>query len=221
MGKPVPIGPKSRTDMDRCAAVRVRAGVEYNARSHTLKLISAMASELPKPRRLPGSVVVVSADTADQAVAEEAKVLADYLGAYTYRVSDVGASNVARLLSQQEALQAADVAIVVCGTDCSLPSLVAGIIQAPVVREGGGIEACNLLVTNSVNDTCAWAAVVDAFLGCAAALAWCPPERHLRCCRGLPLLAGCGAHERRRWRSARRPDAAHGRHQRQLHGGQH
>lgn len=52
----------------------------------TLKLKSASADQLPKPRRLPGSVAVVSADTADQAIAEEVRVLTDYMGGYSFAV---------------------------------------------------------------------------------------------------------------------------------------
>lgn len=124
----------ARVDPDMYAAVRHHApGVEYNARAHTLKLRSSNADQLPKTPRLPGSVAIVTADTADQAVAAEASVLADYLGAYTFRISDVGASRIHALLSNVDSLRAADVVVVVSGTDCSLPTLVAGLTQAPVV----------------------------------------------------------------------------------------
>lgn len=129
--------------------------MEYNARSRTLKLISQMADELPKAKRLPGSIAVVSADTADQMVSEECRVLSDYLGCYTYKITDVGANNLQRLLAQQDALRAADVLIVVCGTDCALPSLVAGMTIAPVVsvcswpRGEAYMHACITTVTTT------------------------------------------------------------------------
>ncbi len=113
------------------------AGVEYNARARTLKLKSATAEQLPKPRRLPGSVAVVSADTSDQAIAEEVRVLSDYMGAYCFGIRDVGAANLHGLLSNVESLRAADVVVVVSGTDCTLPSLIAGITQSPVVGARG------------------------------------------------------------------------------------
>lgn len=124
----------ARVDPDLYAAVRLHApGVEYNARARTLKLKSPSAEQLPKTPRLPGSVAIVSADTADQGVAEETRVLADYMGAYCFRISDVGATRIHALLSNVDSLRAADVVVVVAGADCALPSLVAGLTQAPVV----------------------------------------------------------------------------------------
>ncbi|KXZ55395.1 hypothetical protein GPECTOR_3g520 [Gonium pectorale] len=124
----------ARIDPATYSAVRMHApGVEYNARARTLKLRSASADQLPKPRRLPGSVAVVSADTADQAIAEEVRVLADYMGAYCFPLRDVGAANLHALLSNVDSLRAADVVVVVAGTDCALPALVAGITQSPVI----------------------------------------------------------------------------------------
>ncbi|KAG2501868.1 hypothetical protein HYH03_000366 [Edaphochlamys debaryana] len=124
----------ARVDPATYSAVRMHApGVEYNARARTLKLRSATADQLPKPRRLPGSMAVVSADTADQEIAEEVRVLADYMGAYAFPIKDVGAANLHALLSNLDSLRAADVVIVVAGTDVALPSLVAGLTQAPVV----------------------------------------------------------------------------------------
>lgn len=124
----------ARIDPDMYAAVRKYApGVEYNARARILKLKSPNADQLPKAPRLPGSVAVVSADTADLAVAEECRILTDYMGCYAYKISDVGTSNLHHLLSNVEALRAADVVIVVSGMDGSLPSIVAGITQAPVI----------------------------------------------------------------------------------------
>ncbi|EFJ45033.1 hypothetical protein VOLCADRAFT_64260, partial [Volvox carteri f. nagariensis] len=124
----------ARIDPATYSAVRMHApGVEYNARARTLKLKSATAEQLPKPRRLPGSVAIVSADTADQAIAEEVRVLSDYMGAYSFQIRDVGAANLHGLLANVASLRAADVVVVVAGTDCALPSLVAGITQSPVI----------------------------------------------------------------------------------------
>lgn len=124
----------ARIDPATYSAVRMHApGVEYNARALTLKLRSATADQLPKQRRLPGSVAIISADTADQAVAEEVKVLTDYMGGYCFQVKDVGTQNLHGLLSNVDSLRAADVVVVVAGTDIGLPSLVAGLVQSPVI----------------------------------------------------------------------------------------
>ncbi|GIL68034.1 hypothetical protein Vafri_21318 [Volvox africanus] len=134
----------ARIDPATYSAVRMHApGVEYNARARTLKLKSASAEQLPKQRRLPGSVAVVSADTADQSIAEEVRVLCDYLGAYTFQIRDVGSANLHGLLTNVDSLRAADVVVVVAGMDCALPPLVAGITQSPVIAvpTSGGFGA--------------------------------------------------------------------------------
>ncbi len=67
-------------------------------------------------------------------------MLADYMGCYSYAIRDVGVCNLHGLLSNLESLRAADVVLVVAGTDTGLPALVAGLTQSPVVRglEGRG-----------------------------------------------------------------------------------
>ncbi|GFR39778.1 hypothetical protein Agub_g263 [Astrephomene gubernaculifera] len=124
----------ARIDPATYSAVRLHApGVEYNARARTLKLRSATAEQLPRPMRFPGSVAIVSADTADLAVAEEVRVLADYLGAYCFPLRGMGSCSLHALLSNVDSLRAADVVVVVTGMDCSLPGVVAGLTPSPVV----------------------------------------------------------------------------------------
>lgn len=107
--------------------------MEYNARSHTLLLRSPQADTLPKQERLPGSICVVSGGTADLAVAEECKVTAEHLGCYCFRITDVSVSELGKLLQNLDALRAADALVVVCGTDAALPSVLAGLVDVPVV----------------------------------------------------------------------------------------
>ena len=83
--------------------------------------------------RLAGRVAVVCAGTSDLPVAEEAAVTADALGAEVVRVHDVGVAGLHRLLSRAEVLRAARVVIAVAGMEGALPSVVAGLVAAPVV----------------------------------------------------------------------------------------
>jgi NCAIR mutase (PurE)-related protein len=79
------------------------------------------------------SVLVVCAGTADVAVAEEAAVTAAALGSRTERLYDVGVAGVHRLLAARETLNSANVVVVVAGMDGALPSLVGGLVSAPVI----------------------------------------------------------------------------------------
>jgi NCAIR mutase (PurE)-related protein len=80
-----------------------------------------------------GTVLVLSAGTADIPVAEEAAVTAETLGSRVERVFDVGVAGIHRLLAQREALFAANVLIVVAGMDGALPSVVGGLVSRPVI----------------------------------------------------------------------------------------
>jgi NCAIR mutase (PurE)-related protein len=78
-------------------------------------------------------VLIVCAGTADVAVAEEAAVTATALGSRTERLYDVGVAGVHRLLAARETLNAANVIIAVAGMDGALPTLVGGLVAAPVI----------------------------------------------------------------------------------------
>jgi hypothetical protein len=80
-----------------------------------------------------GRVVVAAAGTADLPVAEEAAVTAEVMGNDVDRVFDIGVAGLHRLLSEQDRLTAARVVIVVAGMEGALPSVVAGLVDVPVV----------------------------------------------------------------------------------------
>jgi NCAIR mutase (PurE)-related protein len=80
-----------------------------------------------------GLVVVVSAGTSDLPVAREALLTASYLGRPTELVVDVGVAGLHRVLARLELLRRARVIVVAAGMDGALPSVVAGLVSAPVV----------------------------------------------------------------------------------------
>jgi NCAIR mutase (PurE)-related protein len=95
-------------------------------------------SELLVCRRAPvppdaGLVAVVCAGTSDLPVAEEAWVTAEAFGCRVDTLVDVGVAGAHRLFADAERLQAADVLVVVAGMEGTLPSLVAGMVAAPVI----------------------------------------------------------------------------------------
>jgi pyridinium-3,5-biscarboxylic acid mononucleotide synthase len=88
--------------------------------------------ERPAPR-VRGTVLVVTAGTGDLPVAEEAVVTAQAFGNPVARLYDVGVAGIHRLLSQLEPLRTASVVIVVAGMEGALPSVVGGLVRAPVI----------------------------------------------------------------------------------------
>ncbi len=80
-----------------------------------------------------GTVAVVAAGTSDLPVAEEAAVTAEAFGHRVDRVYDVGVAGLGRLLGEESRLRAARVLVVVAGMEGALPSVVAGLVDKPVV----------------------------------------------------------------------------------------
>jgi NCAIR mutase (PurE)-related protein len=80
-----------------------------------------------------GTVMVVSAGTSDMPVAEEAVVTLRVMGNTVDSLYDVGVSGLHRLLDRRERLAKARVLIVVAGMEGALPSVVGGLVAAPVI----------------------------------------------------------------------------------------
>jgi NCAIR mutase (PurE)-related protein len=78
-------------------------------------------------------VAVVCAGTADLPVAEEAAITAEMCGNAVKRMYDVGVAGIHRLLDQVPALREARALVVVAGMEGALPSVVAGLVNAPVI----------------------------------------------------------------------------------------
>ncbi|MFN2459206.1 MAG: nickel pincer cofactor biosynthesis protein LarB [Candidatus Velthaea sp.] len=86
--------------------------------------------------RLPRSgrtVAVVCAGTSDVPVADEAAFTLDAFGHEVVRRSDVGVAGIHRLFADFDEVAACDVCIVAAGMEGALPSVVAGLVHAPVI----------------------------------------------------------------------------------------
>lgn len=94
------------------------------------RIVTCDIKALPRQR---GRVAVVCAGTSDVPVAEEAALIAERLGSRVDRIFDVGVAGLHRLLSRTEALRAARVLVVVAGMEGALPSVVAGLVDRPVI----------------------------------------------------------------------------------------
>ncbi len=102
-----------------------------SARWHEAARCITVALE-PAPKR-PGPIGVVCAGTSDLPVAEEAAVTLEIFGNHVERITDVGVAGLHRLLAERDRLSACHVLIVVAGMEGALPSVVAGLVDRPVI----------------------------------------------------------------------------------------
>jgi pyridinium-3,5-biscarboxylic acid mononucleotide synthase len=91
----------------------------------------AWPAEPPAPTG--GRVVVVAAGTSDLPVAREALLTVRHLGRSAEMIVDVGVAGLHRVLNHLDMLREARAVVVAAGMDGALPSVVAGLIAAPVV----------------------------------------------------------------------------------------
>jgi len=86
-----------------------------------------------KPLMNRGTIAVVTAGTSDIPVAEEAAITAEFLGNKVERLYDVGVAGIHRLLLNMDVIIRAQVLIVVAGMEGALASVVAGLVDKPVI----------------------------------------------------------------------------------------
>lgn len=93
------------------------------------------ATWVGKPIRIggKGSILVVCAGTSDIPVAEEAALIGEMMGNQVERLFDVGVAGIHRLLENRQRLLSASVLVVVAGMEGALPSVVAGLVDKPVI----------------------------------------------------------------------------------------
>ncbi|WP_256306778.1 nickel pincer cofactor biosynthesis protein LarB [Halobellus litoreus] len=86
-----------------------------------------------EPPTLDATAAIVTGGTADAAVAGEAATVLDAMGATVERIDDVGVAHLGRILDHLDALRAADVLVVAAGREGALPTVVAGLVDTPVI----------------------------------------------------------------------------------------
>ncbi|MFN3243913.1 MAG: nickel pincer cofactor biosynthesis protein LarB [Planctomycetota bacterium] len=80
-----------------------------------------------------GEVAVVSAGTADLPVADEAAVTLEIAGNRVARYTDIGVAGIHRLMARIDEIRRANAVVVVAGMEGALPSVVAGLVDKPVI----------------------------------------------------------------------------------------
>jgi NCAIR mutase (PurE)-related protein len=108
---------------------------------------------------LPGRVAVLCAGTSDIPVAEEAAVTVEFYAAAVDRYYDVGVAGLHRLLDKAASVREADVVVVAAGMEGALPSVVGGLVDAPVIAVptsiGYGASFHGLAALLAMLNTCA------------------------------------------------------------------
>jgi len=94
------------------------------------RAIVLQQKDIPKSKFV---LPIITAGTADLAVASEAKVTAEIMGQQAEIICDVGVAGIHRLLLQVEKLKNANVVIVVAGMEGALASIVGGLVDCPVI----------------------------------------------------------------------------------------
>ena len=118
----------TKTGWDAYAAVvEVAPDAEFHETAGAI--VIQPKSEEPKTR----GTLIVTAGTADLPVAEEAMLTARLMEQDSTLIADVGVAGLHRLLARLPEIREAKVIIVVAGMDAALPSVVAGLVSAPVI----------------------------------------------------------------------------------------
>ena len=161
----------TRVDAAKAAAVRA---LLPGAAVHDLARIVCLGAPAGRPPAAP--IAVVCAGTSDLPVAEEAALIAEFLGAPVVRISDVGVAGVHRLLARLGDIRRAGVVIAVAGMEAALPSVLGGLIDRPLIAVptsvGYGVSIDGLVALGAMLTSCApGITVVNIDNGVGAAVA--------------------------------------------------
>lgn len=110
-----------------------RAKTKKSRRAEFNELSGTILIERSDAVRGKGLILVVSAGTSDIPVAEEALITARAMGNRAEAIYDVGVAGLHRLLEYRKKLNEARVIVCVAGMEGALPSVVAGMVAAPVI----------------------------------------------------------------------------------------
>ncbi len=153
--------------------------LSYDETSRLLKL------SVGQKEKLNGSIAVCCAGTADLPVAEEAAQTAEFLGAEVQRFFDIGIAGIHRLFAKLEEIRQADIIIAVAGMEGALSSVIAGLVDTPVLAVptsvGYGASFNGLAPLLTMLNSCAEGiSVVNIDNGFGAAVTACKMLRRMK-----------------------------------------
>ena len=140
---------------------------QYHEAGRVLVLANGAA-----PKITGGMVAIITAGTADIRVAEEAKIIAEEMGCNVQTAYDVGVAGIHRLFPALRPLLTAHVFIVCAGREGTLPAVIAGLVDKPVigvpVSTGYGYMGEGRAALASMLQSCSVIAVVNIDAGFTA-----------------------------------------------------
>ena len=122
---------RASAEMFRAVRELESFGAQHRAEYHETARCITLTQSPAAPGK--GAIAFVCAGTSDLPVAEEAAVTARLMGNPVELIADVGVAGIHRLLAQRGSLQSARVLIVCAGMEGALPTVVAGLVNAPVL----------------------------------------------------------------------------------------
>jgi NCAIR mutase (PurE)-related protein len=144
-------------------------GVQYHNIARIVVLSTGKYEEIQVGE---GIVGIITAGTSDIPVAEEARVIAEELGCSVRTAYDVGAAGIHRLFPAIREISDAHVYVVAAGREGTLPSVVAGLVDRPVigvpVSTGYGYMGGGRAALASMLQSCSVIAVVNIDAGFTA-----------------------------------------------------
>ncbi len=155
----------SRLSREQADYLKRKFGGEYNERARTLLL--------GKPKQKGGIVGIITAGTSDIPVAEEAGAMAEAMGCRVISSYDAGVAGIHRLFPALKAMSGkADALVVIAGREGTLPAIVAGIVDIPVIgvptSVGYGYGGKGEAALKSMLQSCSFLAVVNIDNGVGA-----------------------------------------------------
>ena len=160
------VGPEQAEEIARRAE---REGFRVDYREIPRALVAFRA---PVPERTGGVVAILTAGTADLPAAEEARLIAEEMGCEVRTAYDVGAAGIHRLFPALKSVLDAHVFIVAAGREGTLPAVVAGLVDRPViglpVSSGYGYMGEGRAALASMLQSCSVLAVVNIDSGFTA-----------------------------------------------------
>ncbi|MFC4989485.1 MULTISPECIES: nickel pincer cofactor biosynthesis protein LarB [Saliphagus] len=161
----------TRIDDEGAAAVEDRfAGGDATRERRGSTLVVRGADR--EPAELAATVGLVTAGTVDGPVADEAEVVCADAGASVDRIDDVGVAALDRTLDQVDRLSRADVLIVCAGREGALPTVIAGLVDTPVigvpVSSGYGFGGDGRAALSGMLQSCTVLSVVNVDAGFVA-----------------------------------------------------
>ena len=162
----------TRVSPDQAGEIRKRCGGEGTQVEYLEVPRALVAFRIPPPEKNGGIVAILTAGTADLPAAEEARLIAEEMGCTVRIAYDVGAAGIHRLFPALKSVLDAHVFVVAAGREGTLPAIVAGLVDRPViglpVSSGYGYMGEGRAALASMLQSCSVLAVVNIDAGFTA-----------------------------------------------------